>query len=275
LRSGGRIAPVHERISSPDNALVKRVARLVESGRARREARTAVIDGAHLVDAFMRSGQRAQVLFASDQGLASRELRNLFERCPADRRILVTDRVLERMATVETPTGLLALIGIPTAPPTSGTGRDAVWLDGVQDAGNVGSILRSAGAVGVQHAVAGRGTADLWSPKVLRAAMGAHFAMAQLDSVALIDLVGARRKSDLPILVTSADGECDLYDADLREPAIWVFGAEGAGVSAALREAAALRVRIPMAAQTESLNVAVAAAVCLFEQARQRRCRAD
>jgi TrmH family RNA methyltransferase len=137
-------------------------------------------------------------------------------------------------------------------------GAASVVLDRVQDAGNVGSILRSAAALGVRQVLARKGTAALWSPKVLRAGMGAHFALnlvEQLDEIAL----------DVPLVATSSHGGEDLRRAALPSPCAWVFGHEGQGVDPALMARCALTVRIPQPGGEESLNVAAAAAICLYE----------
>jgi TrmH family RNA methyltransferase len=140
-----------------------------------------------------------------------------------------------------------------------------VFLDAIQDAGNVGAILRSAAAFGIRQVVLGQGCADAWSPKVLRAAMGAHFAMAIQDSA---DLGAAIDKFGGKLICTVPRGGTPLAGADLSGRAGWLFGAEGQGVSAALAARAALKVTIPMAAGAESLNVAAAAAICFYEFSR-------
>ena len=139
-------------------------------------------------------------------------------------------------------------------------------LDRVQDAGNVGSLLRSAAAFGVNQVLSLKGTAALWAPKVLRAAMGAHFGLQLLEGLdpeALDDL-------QLPLLATSPHAGVDLHRARLPTPCAWVLGHEGQGVSDAVRQRCALQLRIPQPGGEESLNVAAAAAVCLYESMRQR-----
>ena len=144
-----------------------------------------------------------------------------------------------------------------------------VVLDGVQDAGNVGSILRSAAAAGIQHVFCAPGTVYAWSSKVLRAGMGAHFLLGIYEDVDPGGLI-ERVASDVPVAITDSHGAKAIYDADLSGPVAWVFGNEGAGVSTVWRDRAALRVTIPQPGGMESLNVAAAAAVCLFEQCRQK-----
>ena len=141
-------------------------------------------------------------------------------------------------------------------------------LERVQDPGNVGTILRSAAASGVGQIVLNADSADAWSPKVLRAGMGAHF-LLRIHS--RVDLAQWRSGYQEKLWVTALSGRPqNLYKMALAEPAAWLFGNEGSGVSAAALALADGSVHIPMAGATESLNVAMAATVCLFEQMRQR-----
>jgi TrmH family RNA methyltransferase len=144
---------------------------------------------------------------------------------------------------------------------------DIVYLDGVQDPGNVGTLLRTAAAAGITTVIAGPATAFVWSPRVLRAAMGAHFALHLSDDTPLTEV---RQRFGGEVLAADPAGD-DLYAADWgRGRTLWIFGSEGQGLSADARAAASRCLRIPLAAGVESLNVAAAAAVCLFEQRRRR-----
>ena len=138
----------------------------------------------------------------------------------------------------------------------------------MQDAGNVGTILRTAAAAGVRDIVLGEGCAGAWSMRVLRAAQGAHFGLAIREQADLAEIV--RNYGGLAV-ATVVHGGTPLYELDLRGPVAWIFGNEGAGVSGTLAVAAKARATIPMASGSESLNVAAAAAVCLFEALRQRK----
>jgi TrmH family RNA methyltransferase len=148
--------------------------------------------------------------------------------------------------------------------------ESAVLLDGVQDPGNVGSILRSAGAAGIRQVYCSAGTAFCWSPKVLRAAMGAHFVLEIFENVDLPALAASAR---IPVLATSGYASERLYGLDLSGPVAWVLGHEGQGVSSELLDLATRRVAVPHAGKVESLNVAACAAVCFFEQLRQQQLR--
>jgi TrmH family RNA methyltransferase len=141
-----------------------------------------------------------------------------------------------------------------------------VFLEGIQDAGNVGAILRSAAAFDVRHAVLGKGCADAWSPKVLRAGMGAHFAMQLLEG----DLAEAIGRFAGTLCCTVPRGGIALAEAQLSGRTGWLFGSEGQGVSDTLAARADLKLSIPMPGGAESLNVAAAAAICFYEWSRRR-----
>jgi TrmH family RNA methyltransferase len=179
--------------------------------------------------------------------------------------VQLRDSLFRDISGLTTPAGILAVIAIPDEiqePPL----RTCVLLDAIQDAGNVGSILRSAAAAGISDVLLGEGCAGVWTPRVLRAAQGAHFDLCVRERCDLASVV-----SDFPgitIAAVAAGGE-SLYAIALARPVAWIFGNEGSGVSPALIELANHRAMIPMAVGSESLNVAAAAAICLFESIRQ------
>jgi TrmH family RNA methyltransferase len=256
-----------KRISSRDNALFKRIARLASSARERRAQGATLLDGPHLVAAYAAAGGVADAVLASESAHARAEVRRLFDETPARARALLSDRLFDDVAQVVEPVGLLAVIRTPGAPPAPTRLETCLLLDGIQDPGNLGSMLRTAAAAGVEHVFLSRGCVFAWSPKVLRAGQGAHFFLALHEHAALADLA---RTYAGTVVATDVRAGLPLFEADLRGPVAWIFGAEGAGVSAELAAAARLRVCVPMPGRVESLNVAAAAAVCLFEQVRQR-----
>jgi TrmH family RNA methyltransferase len=168
---------------------------------------------------------------------------------------------------VDTPSGLLAVAMMPVATVAVDLEIDAILLDGIQDPGNVGTLLRTAAAAGVKQALLAPGCASAWSPKVLRAGQGAHFALTIHDDADLATFMADYRGTTA---VTCLDGVTSLYEARWEGPLAWVFGAEGQGVRPELLATAKLRVHIPMPGAVESLNVGAAAAVCLFEMVRRR-----
>jgi TrmH family RNA methyltransferase len=248
-------------IASRDNPRVRRWRALMRDARERRRQRRAIIEGENLVMAFLQSGKAVENLMLSKTGSSRTEFMAL-ARQSGKSPVVLTDPVFRSIADTEAPAGIAAEIALPDVPPALKTSTGCIFLEGIQDAGNVGAILRSAAAFGIRDAVLGRGCADAWSPKVLRAAMGAHFAMLFAEGADLRAAIGAFGGK---IICTVPRGGVPLADADLSGRIGWLFGAEGQGVSDALVARATLKVSIPMSGLAESLNVAAAAAICFYQ----------
>ena len=197
-------------------------------------------------------------VLVTEEALAKREIAALITRGKILPQPLATN-VFSAIADAETPQGIAAEIEIPE--PLAKPG-DHVFLEGIQDAGNVGAILRTAAAFGIASVVLDRACADPWSPKVLRAAMGGHFALCirQVEDLGT-ELRGFRGQ----VACTVARDGAPLKGAKLAHPLAWIFGSEGRGVSKALQELSDVLITIPLGPGTESLNVAAAAAICLYE----------
>jgi TrmH family RNA methyltransferase len=177
--------------------------------------------------------------------------------------------LFDRLSPVEHGVGLMLVVEVPAFTLPVATAHDLVYLDGIQDPGNVGTLLRTAAAAGVQSVLSGPTAAALWAPKTLRAAQGAHFRLRLHEQVAAEALPAML---DGPWLGADAMAGTPLWSTALPERAVgWIFGAEGAGLSPAARAVCRQCIRIPLDAAAESLNVAAAAAICLFER-RRRLC---
>lgn len=254
-------------ITSPNNDAIKALARLSDSARARRKADLMVLEGIHLIAAACDAGVLPHTLYVNEDAHAHPEVTALLASRAGRCEVLVLARgVLGRFSALASAPELIALAARPK-PQAAAAGASCVLLEDVQDPGNVGTILRSAAASGVRDVYLSQGCVDVYSPKVLRAGMGAHFALALhegADLAALLDAFPGRR------LVTHLAGAHSLYEEDLSGQVALVFGNEGAGVSDALVARADARILIPMPGHAESLNVAMAATVCLFERVRQR-----
>jgi TrmH family RNA methyltransferase len=250
-------------ITSRDNPLLARVRRLAQDGGAYRRVGQVWLEGDHLCAALReRGGMAAQALITQD-AWRDPTLRALAGH--AARVVVVPPALFAGLSALESPAGIGFVLDLPEAPyllPAAAT----LVLDRVQDAGNVGSMLRSASAFGVRQVLALKGTAALWSPKVLRAGMGAHFALRLLEGLDEEALTGLQ----VPLLATSSHAGVSLPQAALPTPCAWVLGHEGQGVGATLLARCALQVSIPQPGGEESLNVAAAAAVCLYESARRQ-----
>jgi TrmH family RNA methyltransferase len=247
-------------IRSRDNAQVKRWAKLARDSRLRRAERRILIEGPHLVAAALDAGIGPIVLLATEAALATAEISALARRSRITPTVL-SPTAFAAIADARTPQGIAAEIPFPDMR------RDGarVFLEGLQDAGNVGTIIRTAAVFGVGEVVLDRQCADPWSPKVLRAGQGGHFTLGvrQVDDLpAAIGTFGGR------LLCTVAHGGKPLREIALGGRLDWAFGAEGAGLSAAVLALAAEKVTIPMARGAESLNVAATAAICLYETSR-------
>lgn len=253
-------------ITSRDNPRIKALRALATDPRElRRQGRT-LLDGPHLVDAYRQRFGAPELLVVSEAGERHDEVRGILAGMPGVPRLHVRDGLFRELSGVTSPVGILAVVCIPV--PSAGLQPGScVLLDAVQDAGNVGTILRTAAAAGIRQVVLGPGCAGAWTPRVLRAAQGAHFGLDIHEAADLAAVAGnfAGRSA-----ATVARGGESLYAVDLSGDVAWMFGNEGAGISPALAAAASLRVTIPLAAHSESLNVAAAAAVCLFEWRRQQ-----
>jgi RNA methyltransferase, TrmH family len=247
-------------ITSHDNPLSVRLRRLTQDGSAYRRVGQVWLEGDHLCSALRARGRPALQAVVTEEAWDNTQLRELAAWAP--RVVLVPSALFASFSALQSPAAIGFVLDVPTAAVIDPAAHSIV-LDRVQDAGNVGSILRSAAAFGVTQVLALKGTAALWSPKALRAGMGAHFALhlsEGLDDDALQSL-------QVPLLATSSRGGTDLRNALLPRPCAWILGHEGQGVSQALLQRCALRLSIAQPGGEESLNVAAAAAVCLYESA--------
>ena len=255
-------------ISSRDNPFYKELKQLATSAQARRKAGQSLLDGVHLAQAWLQRGIAPVYCIVAESALVHAEVSPLVAQCEqlGAACICLPDALYQAVSQVENGVGLLLVIETPRPLAPQALTASAVLLDNVQDPGNLGSILRSAAAAGITQVFCAPGTAAAWSPKVLRAGMGAHFL---LDIVENADLLTRCKASRIPLLATSSYAQKTIYQTDLSGPVAWLFGHEGQGVSAELLAAASQQVVIPHRGAMESLNVAAAAAVCFFEQMRQ------
>jgi TrmH family RNA methyltransferase len=252
-------------ISSRDNAFVKDLKKLAHGSTEYRKQQRIWAEGDHLLRAAVHRGvQPAFGIFSeSFWPIAQVEYAQA-----AIKNIVLPDLLYDTVSSLESPARMGFVFDLPEAPPLQPMAASVI-LDRVQDAGNVGAILRSASAFGFKQIIAIKGTAALWSPKVLRAGMGAHWGL-QLIEGADLNLLEALT---VPLLVTSSHRGSFLHQLLLKKelvmPCAWALGHEGQGVSAELEARASQHVRIAQPGGEESLNVAAAAAVCLYESARR------
>ncbi len=251
-------------ITSKDNPLLQRLRKQQRDPVAYRKTAEVWLEGEHLCSALRARGQRPALAVVGAGAWAQPRLRALAGW--AAQVLLLPDALFDGISGLPSPARIGYVLPLPAAPGIDPHAASVV-LDRLQDAGNVGSILRSAAAFGITQVLALQGTAALWSPKVLRAAMGAHFGLQLVEGLVPDDLAALA----VPLVGTALDAGVLLPDATLPSPCAWLLGHEGQGVAPALLARCALTLRIPQPGGQESLNVAAAAAVCFYEGMRQQR----
>jgi TrmH family RNA methyltransferase len=251
-------------ITSRSNPLLVRVRKLTGDTTSHRRLGTVVLEGEHLCEAWLaRPAARVQHAIIDEVAWQDTRLRRLADA--ADEVAVVPAALLAGIGTLESPAPIAFLVAVPASAVVA-AGEPSLILDRIQDPGNVGSALRSAAAFGFTQAIALVGTAALWSPKVVRAGMGAHFGLRLVegaDEAALASL-------DLPLFGTSSHAPRRVDEMLLPWPCAWVFGHEGQGIGGAIASRCTAVLAIPQPGGGESLNVGAAAAICLYETMRQR-----
>ena len=278
-------------IQSRDNAQYKQLKQWASSAQARRKSGMTLLDGIHLCEAWLQHRGMPALCVVAESALSHPEVAALVAQCESTANsnaksnsntnsnsnagaaecVLLPDALFTPLGQVEHGVGILFAVKVPDAANSGHASPSlqsaALLLDSVQDPGNLGTILRTAAAAGIHQIFCGPGTAAVWSPKVLRAGMGAHFVLEITEDIDLAQLI---QQASVPVYATQPDAEKTIYTADLRAPSAWLFGHEGQGVSEKLLALATERLAIPQSSQVESLNVAASVAICLFEQRRQQ-----
>ena len=254
-------------IQSRDNHFFKELLKLTGSARQRGKVNQTLLDGAHLLAACLDAGVIPLHILLNTAALQDDEITSLLEQVGDVTITHLEDKLFAELSELKTHTGILTLIAIPQPSEAISDSQFALLLEDIQDPGNLGSILRSAAAAGCDAVYLSQGCADVWSPKVLRAAMGGHFALKIYDQQNLPDVA---RQFNGTLLATSLQATYSLYDCDLTGKVVLMIGNEGAGLSDELLNLATQKISIPMLGKVESLNVAAATAICLFEVVRQR-----
>ncbi len=252
-------------ISSRDNPLFKRLKKLAESARARREARMTLLDGEHLLAAYLDAGGQPHTLVRAasfDTGRFER----LAGQCPRAKVVELPDALFAELAPVATPTGLLVEAAW-LAPPAIETTPLVIVLEDIQDPGNLGSMLRTGAAAGATLAVLSKGCHDPWSPKALRGGQGAQFVLPMAQAMDVRDWCAQFKGQSLALALAE---DRSLFTCDLTGPLAVIVGNEGAGLSDTARAAANATIQIPMPGKVESLNASAALAIAVFEAVRQR-----
>ena len=251
-----------QHVSSRSNPVVVALRRLARDGAAYRKEGRVWLEGDHLAAALLARGGRPAVAVLQEDAWGEPRWRELAAAAP--RVVLLSADLFASISSLESPARGGFVFDLPL-PPALDPSAASVVLDRVQDPRNAGSILRSAAAFGVGQVLALAGTVALWSPKVLRAGMGAHFGLRLVEGLDA-EALGALA---VPLVATSPHAAPALGATPLPRPCAWVLGHEGQGIAPGLAARCALTLRIPQPGGEESLNVAAAAAICLYESTRQ------
>ena len=252
------------------NPMVKAAAELKQK-KYRQQQGLFLAEGLRTVEEAVRYGAVQSIFYTA---IEDDRTRAVLEEAAAKqiKLVCVSDKVLKKIADTETPQGIIAVCEMCSKQldDMMASGKMLLVLDRVTDPGNIGTMLRTADAAGVGGLLLLQGCADIYAPKTVRASMGSLFHLPVLSGLSEELLVQAARKAGYELLVTCLDGADNLYKADLQGRLAFVMGNEANGVSPALLAAADKRVFIPMQGRAESLNVAMAAGIVMFEALRQK-----
>lgn len=252
-------------ISSQQNPTIKHIKALVSDYRYRKKNKQSVLEGTHLLQAYQQAGYRPTQVVVGEQFSTYPEIVALLDCIAPNELFVVPSELYKTLGTLGAAPPIMATIATPT--PTLGDiNSDCLVIDGVQDSGNLGTLLRTAAATGFNHVICTQGSAQAWSPKTLRAAMGAHFSLTIYERVEQAAVLAHLK---VPLFATSSHSDTPIFTCDLTRPLALVVGHEGQGVSPLLL-AQAQGLCLPQLGQ-ESLNVGVAGSICLYETLRQRR----
>lgn len=259
-------------ITSTHNPIVKTAHALLNDYKKRKKLSQTVIEGTHLIEAYFKANQTPSAIIVSESGLDNAEIANLINHIEstslsAKKLIhIVSDNLYKHISSLGTSLPIMAIIPIPTLTINQPIHSDCLIVNGVQDTGNLGTLLRTAAATGFKTVLITQGSANAFSPKVLRAGMGANFSLSIYENIRLDDILAFVK---VPLFATSSHSDKVIYQTDLTRPLALIVGHEGQGVCPTLM-AKAHPLTLPQLGE-ESLNVAVAGSVCLCEILRQRR----
>lgn len=253
------------RISSRQNPFFKDLYRWARAAGGARTQQL-LLEGMNLCQSWLLQRGAPDALILDEAAQSMPEVRALRAQMPEVPCYLLSSALFRRLSDVVSPQGIMFLVKKPAPELPAEISQTCLILDRIQDPGNLGTILRTAAALGIGEIFLTPGTVSPWSPKVLRSAQGAHFLLTLYEQMPRTECLPRLR---IPLAMTVPDGDETLFGSRLTGPIAWLFGNEGQGVDPAWRADADYRITIEHLPQIESLNVAVAAAVCLFEQRRQ------
>ncbi len=250
-------------ITSRDNPRFKQLKRLSEQARERRQSGQTLLDGVHLLESYINHFGEPELLLISE-GESQQEVIDFIQQHQDIPSLMFPSLMFAELSPVASPSGVMALVNIPRLPMAKSV-QFILLLEDIQDPGNLGSMLRSAVAAGVQGVYLSTGCSDAWSPKALRGGQGAQLLLPIIERADLSQVIS---QFDGQVYATAMHGE-SLYEVDMRGASAILMGNEGTGISTQLLQQVHQTIAIPMQSGLESLNVAAACAICLFERVRQ------
>ncbi|MBR0085848.1 MAG: RNA methyltransferase, partial [Lachnospiraceae bacterium] len=255
-------------ITSSSNEKIKNLAGLIAKGRERRESGTYVVEGIKQV--LEAEYEDMVACYVSDE-LDREALQSISVRF-RDKVEMVRDNVIDKVSDTRTPQGVIAIVKMrkhTIEEITEGERPFIVMLDRISDPGNMGTIIRTAEGAGVSGIIAGEGCVDIYNPKTVRSTMGSLYRVPVVTGADLEEAVSCLKEKGIKLIATHLDGRHSYFDEDMTGPCAVIIGSEAHGISDALAEAADSLIRIPMAGKLESRNASVAAALMMYEAARQ------
>jgi TrmH family RNA methyltransferase len=264
------------KITSAANPRIREAVRLRERKRAKGE-NLFVIEGRRIVEAAIEAGVEIREVYFTEHFGSRREGRAVLNALTRkDANIFeTTEQLLNKITDTETPQGIAAVVSYETSSLDGLPPRENLLYavsDGIQEPGNLGTIIRTSDAAGVAAVILLEGTCDVFIPKVIRATAGSifHVPIARAKAETFLKWL---RNTNMKLAATSADADTSVFDAELEGPVAFAFGNEARGVSESIRKSANILLKVPIYGNAESLNVATSAALCLYEAVRQRRAK--
>ncbi|WP_434778596.1 TrmH family RNA methyltransferase [Neisseria sp. Ec49-e6-T10] len=254
-------------IDSIHNEQLKVLTKLLKQSKERVHSGLMVLEGIHLLDALLHAKQMPKSIFIHENKLSHPQIQTLLNQSTNSSIYQLTDKAFNKLKSFSSCSDLFTICTLPR-PSILPQNYSCIILENIQDTGNLGTILRSAAAANIKYIILNKNCADVFSPKVLRAAMGAHFILDIHTDIDLPEFLKNYR--GLSFATTLTESSSSLYQHDLSGDIAFILGNEGSGVSLALQDKADHCIHIPMNADVESLNVAMAATICVFERMRQK-----
>ncbi len=257
-------------ITSKDNPIIKTAHALLTQSRQRKKMGRTVIEGVHLLDAYLNANLSPNTVIVSENGLQNAEINTLIARLNhlnnGIKILTISDNLYKDIRTLGESLPIMAIIDMPNYQFNQEIKSDCLIINGVQDNGNLGTLLRTASAVGFDTVICTTGSAQAYSPKTLRAGMGANFSLTIYENVSVDEILQFVK---VPFFATSSHTNKVIYELNLTQPLALIMGHEGQGVDDILLNISH-KLALPQPNGQESLNVGVAGSVCLYEILRQR-----